>query len=403
MCVVDSIYRVLSGWIALTGIVLLFGASCSHRYVSLLKAGDIPDASTHIDWEYWQELPQSDDLHLEDRIIGCKIHFMDTRDSMLNIDPSYGRAYARALIDAANRRLKQNAKMALPIGNQTPVWDAHIRLKLNANDVFFHYTDEVFYIKKGVRRNLYDRNMIRALAKSSDAYVNIFVMPYDPEEIKAGRQKMDKAGIALGTSIKLAGVIDSGEPAWNYAGLLVHELCHVLGLRHTWNINDGCEDTPRHPNCWSQTQTAPCDEPISNNVMDYNPHQNALTPCQIQKIHTSIATPGTVQYGLAQDYWCNQKRGSVLLIDSPRSWIKPRLVSGDIRIKEGGKLYISTWVSMAAQTRIVVDKGGLLILDGARLYNSCQSPWNGILMHTEGSVVTRGETTLQNLSEVLDD
>ncbi len=90
-------------------------------------------------------------------------------------------------------------------------------------------------------------------------------------------------------------------------GLLGHEYGHNLGLRHTWNEFDQCDDTPEGvlyngfnvqcyghcdngcgstpPPVGSCAETYPwcCDwANVSNNMMDYNgyvPH--AVTPCQI--------------------------------------------------------------------------------------------------------------------------
>ena len=57
----------------------------------------------------------------------------------------------------------------------------------------------------------------------------------------------------------------------------MHELGHSLGLLHTWNQDDGCDDTPRNAGCWGDT--------CSNNMMDYNASQSALTACQLGIIH----------------------------------------------------------------------------------------------------------------------
>ena len=60
--------------------------------------------------------------------------------------------------------------------------------------------------------------------------------------------------------------------------LLAHELGHSMGLYHTWGSNDLCTDTPTNSNGWNSPDA-------SNNMMDYNACQCALTSCQINRIH----------------------------------------------------------------------------------------------------------------------
>jgi hypothetical protein len=59
-----------------------------------------------------------------------------------------------------------------------------------------------------------------------------------------------------------------------------------MGLHHTWSSsdNDFCNDTPTNPNCWNVNEPAGC-APLSNNLMDYNANSNALTICQVNRIH----------------------------------------------------------------------------------------------------------------------
>lgn len=83
-------------------------------------------------------------------------------------------------------------------------------------------------------------------------------------------------------------------------GLVRHEFGHNLGLFHTWAGNDNCDDTPRNPcnlannpqgfeQCWNLNSPSGscCDQitEVSNNVMDYNASQGALTQCQIERMH----------------------------------------------------------------------------------------------------------------------
>jgi hypothetical protein len=102
-------------------------------------------------------------------------------------------------------------------------------------------------------------------------------------------------------------------PSWAVeysADLLNHELGHVFGLYHDFEgtntptsltpYGDRCEDTPIHPNCWSIWDTTPMSclnnwAVQTNNVMSYSEHIGTLTPCQINRVHTSLS-------GVQQNY-----------------------------------------------------------------------------------------------------
>jgi Secretion system C-terminal sorting domain/Pregnancy-associated plasma protein-A len=79
-----------------------------------------------------------------------------------------------------------------------------------------------------------------------------------------------------------------------------HEIGHCLNLSHSWSSDDYCDDTPVgyeissgvYGQCddWSSNTNSPCNNwaNVSNNSMDYNVYSNALTPCQIGRIHDHL-------------------------------------------------------------------------------------------------------------------
>lgn len=72
------------------------------------------------------------------------------------------------------------------------------------------------------------------------------------------------------------------DPAFTFR-TIKHEMGHVMGLNHSWDTDDGCFDTPLNSGCWD---TDNCNgRKLSNNVMDYNNCQCALTQCQINTMH----------------------------------------------------------------------------------------------------------------------
>lgn len=370
------------------GLLMAMAIGCKPQWELVMDTSNRQQANATFDWSQYSLIDAPPTRYREDRIIKVQVHFINTIDTLLDLSPSYALQYARVLIDAANSRLQNNDKMHLPVGNATPVLDTHLRLRLEDQHVYIHYDKEPYFRKSQASSNQYDRAILKKYETSSSQYVNIFIMPFDPEEVAAGIQKIESAGIALGGSIKLAGLLETKAPAWNFGGLLVHEIGHILTLRHTWNTNDACEDTPRHANCWSNTGMEPCDQIESNNVMDYNPHQSAFTPCQISRMHAAIATKGTLQSRIVEQDWCH-KREPALIITEEERWATPVLNSHDIIIQQGGRLILSSWLSMPNEGSITIEKGGMLLLDGATIYADCEHPWAGIRVHPKGLLAYR--------------
>ena len=190
-------------------------------------------------------------------------------------------------------------------------------------------------------------------------------------------------GVAIGTTIKLAGIYENDKAAWEFAGLLNHELGHVLTLRHSWMGEDGCDDTPHHENCWSGTDEHPC----SNNLMDYNAHQAAVTPCQIKRMHLCLASPGSSQSKLAISQRREDRGSNEFRIKHDEWWFLPRMLDNNVLIEDGASLYISTWVSLPENGYIKVKNGGKLVLSGATLYQRENKKWSGILKQKKGIIL----------------
>jgi len=353
------------------------------------------EKESYTGWDDWNSHPRQVVLDWAPRTVRTAVHFFDTTDSLHHWDRDYATKYASVLVRAASDHFGRNAKMNLPADNDTDVLDANIKLDLDLSNVYFHYTDEdCFFIKKGKNSNRYDRKMGRTYVNGDESMIHIFIMPFHPDELKSGRQKLESTGIALGNTIKLAGIYEQKKAAWDNAGLLAHEVGHVLGLRHTWNGGDGCKDTPHNSNCWNTSDKPPCEGITSNNLMDYNATQAAITPCQINTMHTNMANPGRLASRLVAPLSCTNKKSVSWTINSKQKWDQAIALPGDIVIEKGGELCISSYVSTASDTKIIVKKGGILLLDGALIAPRCDSSEPSIIIHKGGKVHSREKTTV---------
>lgn len=347
--------------------------------------------------------------HFPLRELRVNIHFMNTTDTLYPYVGEAAYQFAKDLIYYANDDLNANRAMNLPKGNRTPVLPPNYRLRLTGRPedpedrgVYTHFDDSLYYyVHRGRNANLMDRAVIRKYAVQPDTVLNIFVMPHHPDSVRSKTYPNERVGVALGTSVKVAGFyFDPDFPVWGYRGLINHEVGHVLGLIHAWTASDGCDDTPRHANdCYSPNQPG-CKDRTPNNVMDYAYLQLAWTPCQIGRIHARFAQLGSRQRQLLKPRWCRYRPEKTIRITDSLSWEGARDLEGDLIIEPGGYLRVYCRLSMPPTSRILVRPGGTLYLEDVRVHSDCAEEWLGIQIESRGTargrVITSGEVRIED-------
>lgn len=337
------------------------------------------------------------------RYVRINFHIMQRSDGTGNFNEAAGKKFCRDLVDQSNNRWSNNLQMNLPEGNNTAVLPTSIRVVLARDSetgedaIYFHKNDTLCFWNRSLKKgyaSLSDQTVIKKYAIGTDSIINIFLMEHVPDSLDSPTYGGGTlSGISFGGSIKLfsmqlqATLVKYRDDGTSFthdpfflSKLMNHELGHSFGLNHTWNWDDGCDDTPKNPGCWSQTGKSPCDGIISNNMMDYNWSQQAVTPCQIGKMqyHFSKEKDGARKYVIP--YWCEYHPFDRVVITKNENvvWNGMRDLWGDIEIRSGATLTIRSIVSLPEKAKIIVKPGGKLIIDGGIVTNRCGDKWDGI-------------------------
>jgi hypothetical protein len=340
------------------------------------------------------------------RDIRINVHIMQDANGENNFSGPEGKNWVKGMIASGNQRLAQNQKMFLPHGNNTPVLHVPFRFVLagdpkNPDDdgIYFHQDDSLFCMNKKARgkqvNSVYDMRQYQVYGIQKDTVINIFLIEHCPDSVKSPTYKASNDGIGTGSWAKLAGcyylwkhppVSQNGDTfkfnPWDASALLNHELGHCLGLNHTWNQDDGCDDTPKNPGCWNFNEPAGCQD-VSNNVMDYNNYKNALTPCQIGKVCQNFYTDrGTRKYLIPQ--WCDYDPSKSLTIHSGENieWNGSVDVFGDLIVENNATLTVHCTLSIPPGGKIILNPKSTLILDGCVVTSRCSNSFEGIEVMT---------------------
>ncbi len=367
----------------------------------------------------------SNAAHTPIRWVRVNFHFVSDESDTNNFTGEAGKQYTKEILYEANLKLSNNCQMKLPPENNTDVLPLRWQYVLAGDasipgddGIYFHSeaSDLAYHIKKGAKENRYSSGLFNKYKVRPGEVLNIFMIEHPPDSIESPTYKASADGLGFPRWVKVAGSFDkyhrihylnNGKefrkgPKY-MANLLNHEIGHSLGLAHTWNQNDGCDDTPKNPGCWGWTGKPPCDKKVSNNLMDYNGSRCAISPCQIWRVQSNFARDNSSQRKLLMPSWCDYKPEDKIVIGPFQNivWKGSKDLESDIEVR--GTLTLKCRVALPKDARIIIAPKGKLVLDGCTITNLCGEKWRGIEIQegeqSKAQVIWMNNPKLENMSE----
>ena len=172
--------------------------------------------------------------------------------------------------------------------------------------------------------------------------------------------------------------LPTGNP-WITMPLILHEIGHCMGLRHSWVSNGQFPDKPVETSSACSFGSPLSDPNCGNNIMGYSSDKSYFSPQQVGHIHQLIT--GGWRGKLVT--YCEYDPNHTYKINNSgtTTWEFGKVIGGDLIIENNSTLVVKCKLSFSADSRVIIKPGSRLILDGGTLTNNCDAMWRGVEVH----------------------
>jgi hypothetical protein len=343
-----------------------------------------------------RSLPDMDMVPIKN--IRIAYHVLQDENGENNLDDVNGKVFIHTIINYVNNRLADLNEPHLDEPYQWPAvtspWITQSRIHLVIDTIFYHQDDEDLWDwtdcsygnvtgKAYYAYEKYVRYNSNLNSKQRDSTLHIILGGGGCEivggHVRAGHDQYRSKFIAqngIWHAFNLA-----NPNFWVPGDNTIHEFGHVAGLRHNFH---GGQNVPQCDDCTdNDPEGLPCPiEGTSNNCMDYSSSIGSFSQCQLGKMHYYL----TGQANLYEHVGGFVIENDCSIIGDPYTiepgknvvWMHNNIMAGDLVIEQGATLTIMCTIKMKENARVIVKRGGKLIIDEGVITSACPGLWPGI-------------------------